>query len=102
MPYIGFVLGLKLCLNNHFSDFYDLLDIIKSQEVTVFSGVPTLLQGIKQELSQTNSKYKNIKNHLKRVLTGGSSCPPDLLEWYYNHLNVDIIHCWGIFCSLNH
>ena len=48
------------------------------------------------EYEKNPSKYSKIRGVLSRIMTGGSAPPPELIKWYKNNLNVDVVQIWGM------
>ena len=56
------------------------------------AAVPTVWLMLLQDLEKTGKMLP----HLKRVLIGGSACPPSMIEIFEKKYDVDVVHAWGM------
>eukprot|EP00486_Rosalina_sp_Unknown_P009082 CAMPEP_0201595732 /NCGR_PEP_ID=MMETSP0190_2-20130828/192635_1 /ASSEMBLY_ACC=CAM_ASM_000263 /TAXON_ID=37353 /ORGANISM="Rosalina sp." /LENGTH=301 /DNA_ID=CAMNT_0048055815 /DNA_START=853 /DNA_END=1758 /DNA_ORIENTATION=- len=70
--------------------------MIKDHNVTLLSGVPTVLQNLRMEYEQNPTEYSAMKDSLSRIMTGGSAPPPELIRWYKDKLDTEVIQIWGM------
>ena len=96
IPYVALCVGFKVLLSNNYSDAKTHMDMIADHNVTLYSGVPTVMQSLRAEYELNPKKYSKIRGVLKRIMTGGSSPPSELIEWYRSTLNVDVVQIWGM------
>ena len=96
IPYLALCLGFKVTLNNQYSDGVSIINMIKDHNVTITSGVPTVLQTLRGEYQANPNKYNDIKKTLSRIMTGGSAPPAELIKWYKDELGVEVIQIWGM------
>ena len=61
IPYLSLCLGNKVVLSNTFSDAETHMNMIAVHGVTIFSGVPTVMQSLRMEYQSNPSKYSKIK-----------------------------------------
>ena len=102
LPYAACMVGAKLVLPGAQLDGASLYDLFEKEQVTFTSGVPTVWLGLLQYL-QTQNLQLPI---LKRVVIGGSACPPAMFDQFAD-LGVEVIHAWGMtetspFSTANH
>jgi acyl-CoA synthetase (AMP-forming)/AMP-acid ligase II len=102
LPYAACLVGAKLVLPGAQLDGASLYDLFEKEQVTFTSGVPTVWLGLLQYL-QTQNLQLPI---LKRVVIGGSACPPAMFDQFAD-LDVEVIHAWGMtetspFSTANH
>jgi len=64
--------------------------LMESEKVTLAAGVPTIWQGVLEELDGRDLSA------LKRVLCGGSAVPKVLSEAYREKTGLPILHAWGM------
>merc|ERR1719461_2491718 len=97
-PFSAFCLGYKFVLYNCYRAPTDFLDMIRDEQVTLFLGVPTILNGIKLTLQDKPifDKYSDIKGVLTRAVTGGSAPASSMIKWFWDVLDVEVIHVWGM------
>ena len=69
-----------------------LADLIESQKVTVAAGVPTIWNGLYQELQ---TRPRDLSS-MRALVVGGSAMPRSLIEAYERNLGVNVVHAWGM------
>lgn len=79
------------CLGSHSTDS-DLYELIEGEGVTVSFGVPTIWLGLVQYLEKTGKGLYS----LKRLIIGGSACPPALMTTFKERHGVAVSHLWGM------
>ena len=102
LPYAACLVGAKLVLPGAQLDGTSLYELFEKEQVTFTSGVPTVWLGLLQYLQTQNLKLPT----LKRVVIGGSACPPAMFDQFAD-LGVEVIHAWGMtetspFATSNH
>eukprot|EP01084_Bolivina_argentea_P023804 44462_1 len=99
-PYTAYCLGYKYVLYNCYRSPIDFLDMLTDEQVNLFLGVPTILNGIKLTLENNNELFIKYSNKLQNILTrsvcGGTAPSPSMIKWYWDKLNIEIIHGWGM------
>ena len=83
--------GASLALPGARLDGESLLRLIHEEGVTFAAGVPTVWQGLLQHVAQVGGTLGS----LRRVLIGGSACPPAMIGAFEAH-GVEVIHAWGM------
>jgi fatty-acyl-CoA synthase len=68
-----------------------LYELIESEKVTLSAGVPTVWAGVLQHMKTHDLRFSNFK----RVLIGGSACPPAMMQTFAQY-GVEVIHAWGM------
>jgi len=84
--------GAKLVMPGARLDGASLERLIHEEGVTFAAGVPTVWQGLLQHLARSGGSLGT----LKRVLIGGSACPPALLQALEDDHGVEVVHAWGM------
>jgi fatty-acyl-CoA synthase len=84
--------GSKLALPGARLDGASLHRLIEEEGVTFAAGVPTLWQGLLQHLEKTGGTLATVK----RILIGGSACPPALMRALEDDYGVEVLHAWGM------
>eukprot|EP01084_Bolivina_argentea_P116904 207645_1 len=97
-PFSAFCLGYRYVLYNCYRAPVDFLDMLTQQKVTLFLGVPTILNGIKLVMQKKDvyDKYAENLKSLSRSVCGGSAPSPSMIKWFWDELNVEVIHGWGM------
>jgi fatty-acyl-CoA synthase len=91
-PYSAPMVGAKLVLPGMHLDGASLYQLYESEGVTFTAGVPTLWLGLYQYLQKEGKTLST----LKRMVVGGSACPPSLIKGFAEHYGVTIHHAWGM------
>jgi fatty-acyl-CoA synthase len=68
------------------------VNLIKTEQVTVVGGVPTIWLGIKEICEREG---RNISS-ARRIPPGGSAAPKSLIEAYDKQFGARILHAWGM------
>ncbi|ETO14781.1 acyl-CoA synthetase [Reticulomyxa filosa] len=77
------------------------------EKATIILGVPSVMQGIRQELHTSPLKYKALKGSLNRICCGGrfvpkkkkkkSYAPPkEMIQWFHDTWGIELIQGWGM------
>jgi fatty-acyl-CoA synthase len=91
LPYAACMVGAKLVLPGAQLDGASLYQLFEQEAVTFTSGVPTVWLGLLQFLET----QKVALSTLKRVVIGGSACPPAMID-KFEALGIEVIHAWGM------
>ncbi|MDQ0378985.1 fatty-acyl-CoA synthase [Amycolatopsis thermophila] len=92
MPYAAFMVGSSLVMPDRFLQPKPLAQILASEKPTFAGAVPTIWQGLLQQLE---AEPQDI-SHLREVVVGGSACPPALMHTFEERYGVPILHAWGM------
>ncbi len=92
IPYLGAMVGFKLVLPGAALDGPSVCELFENERVTFSAGVPTVWLAVLQHLQKTGTKPA----HLKRMLVGGSACPPALMQTFKRDYGIQLIHGWGM------
>jgi fatty-acyl-CoA synthase len=106
MPYSTAAVGSKLVLPGSFLDGASLYSLIEEEGVTLSAGVPTVWQSVLQHIGSEKKAFSTFK----RVVIGGSACPPAMIRQFADIYGVTVLHAWGmtevsplgLFSSLKH
>lgn len=91
LPYSSLLVGANLVLPGNKLDGESLYELIESQGVTFSAGVPTVWAGVLQYMKTQHLEFSKFR----RVLIGGSACPPNMITTFKDY-GVDVIHAWGM------
>ncbi len=94
LPFSATMLGAKQVLPHRFMTPVALLDLMAAEEVTISAGVPTIWQGAVAALTADPERWD--LSRLTRVTCGGSAPPPALIQWFWDHLQCEMIQGWGM------
>ncbi|HSW12926.1 MAG TPA: 3-(methylthio)propionyl-CoA ligase [Solimonas sp.] len=92
IAYVAAMIGAKLVLPGAALDGASICELFENEKVTFSAGVPTVWLGALQYLQKTGKKLSTVK----RMVVGGSACPPALMETYERDYGVKLIHAWGM------
>ena len=84
--------GAALVMPGAKLDGSSLHELLNAERVTCTAAVPTIWLGLLQHLDSTGSELP----YLKRVVIGGSACPPALIEGFEDRYGVEVLHAWGM------
>src|SRR5690606_1200949 len=84
--------GAKLVLPGRHSDGAHLARLIRSEGVTAAAGVPTVWLGLLEHLEAEGGEVPT----LQRILVGGASMPPALMERIETRLGAEVQTSWGM------
>ena len=69
-----------------------LAELIETQQVTVAAGVPSIWNGVYQDLKSTPRDVSCVR----ALVVGGSAMPRSLIAAYERDLGVNVLHAWGM------
>ncbi len=91
LPYSCPLVGAKLVFPGAALDGESLCELIEAERVTFSAGVPTVWLGLLQYIAENRLRFST----LKRVVIGGSACPPAMMR-RLEALGVEVLHAWGM------
>jgi acyl-CoA synthetase (AMP-forming)/AMP-acid ligase II len=92
LPYACAMAGAKLVFPAHHLDGKSLHEVFEKEEVTMSAGVPTVWLGLLNYMKEQKLRFTT----LKRVVIGGSACPPAMLRAFQEEYGVEVLHAWGM------
>ncbi len=92
LPYCAPLVGASLIMPGRHLDGASVHALLQEERVTFSAGVPTVWMGLLQHLRATGGRF----DHLQRLVTGGSACPPMLAEAFERDYGVQVVHAWGM------
>lgn len=92
IPYGAALCGTSLVLPGRHLDGASLHALLNAERVNFTCGVPTVWMGLLAHLRAAGGKLTS----LKRIMTGGSACPPLLIEAFEAEQGVMVEHGWGM------
>jgi fatty-acyl-CoA synthase len=93
IPYATALAGSALVMPGRHLDGPSMHELLNAERVTMTTGVPTVWMGLLQHLRATpGAKLDTVK----RIMTGGSACPPLLIEAFGREYGVRMEHGWGM------
>jgi 3-(methylthio)propionyl---CoA ligase len=92
VPYAAAMTGSKLVLPGPGLDPTSLLELIESERVTSLLGVPTVWMAL---LAHVRAQGKTL-SWVRKVVIGGSACPPPMIEAWEKEHGARVIHAWGM------
>jgi 3-(methylthio)propionyl---CoA ligase len=92
LPYSCALTGAKLVFPGQHLDGRSLHELFEAEEVTMSAGVPTVWLGLLNFMKE----HKRSFSTLKRVVIGGSACPPAMIRTFQEDYGVQVLHAWGM------
>jgi fatty-acyl-CoA synthase len=92
LPHATFMTGVSLLMPDRFLQPAPLAEMIERERPTHAAAVPTIWQGLLDELSE---KPRDI-SCLRLVIIGGSACPPSMMRDFEERHGVRVCHAWGM------
>lgn len=92
LPHAAFMSGASVLMPDRFLQPASLAGMIGSERPTIAGAVPAIWTGL---LAELDARPHDVTS-LKRVVVGGSACPPALMKAYQERHQVHIVHAWGM------
>jgi fatty-acyl-CoA synthase len=92
LPYAAALTGAALVMPGRHLDGASLHALMNEERVNFTCGVPTVWMGLLAHLRATGTKLATVR----RILTGGSACPPLLIEAFATEHGIAVEHAWGM------
>ena len=92
MPYSCALTGAKLVFPGQHLDGRSLHQLFEAEGVTMSAGVPTVWLGLLNYMKEQKLGFST----LKRVVIGGSACPPAMIRAFQEDFGVEVLHAWGM------
>jgi acyl-CoA synthetase (AMP-forming)/AMP-acid ligase II len=84
--------GTKMVMPGAKLDGVSVYELLEGEKVTITAAVPTVWQMLLTHMEANNLKLP----HLKKVMIGGSACPPSMIETFEKKYGVEVMHAWGM------
>jgi fatty-acyl-CoA synthase len=92
VPYATAMTGSKLVLPGPGLDPVNLLELIEGEQASSLLGVPTVWMAL---LAHARAQGKKM-SWVKKVVIGGSACPPPMIVAWEKEHGARVIHAWGM------
>ena len=92
LPYSCAMVGAKMVFPGPHLDGRSLHEQFETEEVTMSAGVPTVWLGLLNYMKERKLRFST----LKRVVIGGSACPPAMIRAFQDEYGVQVLHAWGM------
>jgi 3-(methylthio)propionyl---CoA ligase len=92
IPYAAAMAGSALIMPGRHLDGASLTTLMNNERVTISAGVPTVWLGLLHHLRTSGERLPTVG----RMLTGGSACPPLLIEAFGGEYGIDVQQGWGM------
>ena len=86
------MMGAKLVMPGAKLDGPSVYELLDGEKVTITAAVPTVWQMLLTHMEANNLMLP----HLRKVLIGGSACPPSMIETFEKKYEVEVMHAWGM------
>ncbi|MBO9644423.1 MAG: long-chain-fatty-acid--CoA ligase [Pseudacidovorax sp.] len=91
-PYAAALVGCKLVLPGPQLDGRSVYELMEAEGVDVSPGVPTVWQMLLDHVQAHGLRFGS----LRRLIVGGSACPPALIRAFQAGHDVEVVHAWGM------
>ncbi len=91
-PFAAPLVGAALVMPGRHLDGASVADLMNGERVTISAGVPTIWLGLLQHLRTSGTRLDTVK----KLVIGGSACPPMLIEAFGREYGVRVDHAWGM------
>ncbi len=92
LPYSCALVGAKMVFPGPHLDGKSLHELFEAEEVTMSAGVPTVWLNLLNYMKEKKLRFST----LKRVVIGGSACPPAMIRAFQDEFGVQVLHAWGM------
>ena len=91
-PFAAPLAGAALIMPGRHLDGASVAGLMNQERVTLSAGVPTIWLGLLQHLRATQTGLDTVR----RLVIGGSACPPMLIDAFEREYDVTVDHAWGM------
>ena len=91
LPFIAPLVGADLIMPMDRLDAPGVIELCRSERVTLSAGVPTVWMGVRDALTASNERLPD----LRRIIIGGSAMPRSLCDGLAE-LGIEAVHAWGM------
>lgn len=92
VPFSGPMAGATLVMPGRHLDGPSLTALMNAEQVTISAGVPTVWLGLLQHLRASGERLETVQ----RLVIGGSTCPPMLIDAFAREYDIRVDHAWGM------
>jgi fatty-acyl-CoA synthase len=92
LPYSCPLAGTKMVFPGPHLDGKSLHELFETEGVTMSAGVPTVWLALLNYMNERKLRFST----LKRVVIGGSACPPAMTRAFQEDYGVHVLHAWGM------
>ncbi|MFE0463037.1 long-chain fatty acid--CoA ligase [Kitasatospora sp. NPDC058965] len=97
IPHAAFMSGASLLMPDRFLQPQPLAEMIDRVRPTVSAAVPTIWNGLLDELDHPTGRDGAYDvSSLRQVVIGGSACPPALMRAFQERHGIRVVHAWGM------
>ena len=86
------MVGSKMVMPGAKLDGASVYELLDKEQVTITAAVPTVWQMLLTHLETHDLKLPA----LRKVMIGGSACPPSMIEAFEKKYDVEVMHAWGM------
>ena len=84
--------GAALVMPGRHLDGASVAHLMNEERVAISAGVPTVWLGLLQHLRASGERLHTVR----RLIIGGSACPPALIEAFDKEYGIAVEHAWGM------
>ncbi len=95
LAHAAVLIGAKLVLGGRDHEAKTLVELMKSERVTIAAGVPTVWFAVGEELAKRPDAASRLPE-LRRIFIGGAQPPTSLIERFRTDFGIAIHQVWGM------
>jgi fatty-acyl-CoA synthase len=92
VPYAAAMCGAKLVLPGPGLDPVSLTALIEDERASALLGVPTVWMALLAHARAQGKRFSTVK----KVVIGGSACPPSMIQAWETEHGARVLHAWGM------
>jgi fatty-acyl-CoA synthase len=92
IPYAAAMTGAKLVLPGPGLDAVNLTELIENERASTLLGVPTVWMALLAHARAQGRRFSSVK----KVVIGGSACPPSMIQAWEKEHGARVLHAWGM------
>jgi 3-(methylthio)propionyl---CoA ligase len=92
IPYAAAMTGSKLVLPGPGLDPVNLTELIENEHATTLLGVPTVWMALLAHARAQGKRFSTVR----KVVIGGSACPPSMIQAWEKEHGARVLHAWGM------
>lgn len=96
VPYVLLMLGARTVFVGRYTAPEVMLQCFVDWQVQISTGVPAVWQGLRSCVQQLGVEKVRPTLRIREFISGGSSPPSEMMQWYLANLGVEFVQVWGM------